>query len=121
MIGNTVQPQITAIASRFQLFECIECATAIRQFLVKQGISGSQVTLFTGSVKNPLCNIYHERLQQNISVNGRHTAIAVEIAGQELMFDNLNPEGISKVNWMRDFYCPIQDFGGNFQITETAF
>ncbi len=29
------------------------------------------------------------------------------------MFDNLHPEGIPKVDWMKEFYCPVQNFGGN--------
>jgi hypothetical protein len=60
---------------------------ALRQFLIDQNISGKQVSLFTGSTEDPFCNIYHERLRQNISINGRHEAIAVEIDGQELIFD----------------------------------
>ncbi|MGG6269074.1 hypothetical protein ACQ4M3_32900 [Leptolyngbya sp. AN03gr2] len=33
--------------------------------------------LFTGNTQKPFCNIYCDRLNQNISINGRHTAIAV--------------------------------------------
>ncbi|MEH1912706.1 papain fold toxin domain-containing protein [Nostoc sp.] len=51
----------------------------MRQLLIDQNISGKQVSLFTGSTEEPFCNIYHKRLQQNISINGRHEAIAVEI------------------------------------------
>ncbi|MEH2241796.1 papain fold toxin domain-containing protein [Nostoc sp.] len=65
--------------------------------------------------------IYRERLRQNISINGRHEAIAVEIDGQKLIFDNIHPEGISRVDWINNLYCPAQDLGGNFQITKTDF
>jgi hypothetical protein len=41
--------------------------------------------------------------------------------GQELIFDNIHPEGISRVNWINNLYCVIQDLGGEFQITETEF
>ena len=84
-------------------------------------IPGREINLFTGSTEDPFCNIYHEVLQQNISINGRHYAIAVEIDGQELIFDNIHPEGISRVNWINNLYCVIQDLGGEFQITETEF
>lgn len=87
-----------AIAEQFQIFESVSCAVALREFLIAYNIPGKQVSLFTGSTEDPFCNIYHERLQQNISINGRHEAIAVEIDGQELMFDNIHPEGISRVN-----------------------
>ena len=113
--------QITAIAEGFQLFECIQCATAIEQFLIAQNVHGKIVTIDTGSSKKPFGNIYHDRLQQNISTNGRHVAIAVEINSQELIFDNIHPEGISRSEWLNNLYSPIQDLGGDFQITETYF
>jgi hypothetical protein len=113
--------QITAIASRFQLFECVECASAIRQFLIRQNLPGKQISLFTGTTEKPFCNIYHDRLGQNISLNGRHEAISVEVEGQELVFDNIHPQGISRVNWINNFYSPIQDLGQNFQVAETEF
>jgi len=118
---SNLRQQITEIASRFRLFECIDCATAIRQFLIEQNIPGMQISLFTGSTEEPFCNIYHDRLQQNISLNGRHTAIAIAIEQQELIFDNIHPEGISRVDWIGNLYCPVQDLGGSFQITETEF
>ncbi|MBE9036694.1 papain fold toxin domain-containing protein [aff. Roholtiella sp. LEGE 12411] len=114
MTKASLHSQLSAIAEQFPIFECVPCAIALRQFLIDQNISGKQVSLFTGSTEDPFCNIYHERLQQNISINGRHEAIAVEIDGQEL-------KGISRVDWINNLYCPAQDLGGNFQITETEF
>lgn len=121
MNDSELHQQIAAIANQFHLFECAECATAIQQFLITQSIPGKTISLFTGSTKEPFCNIYHERLQENISTNGRHQAIAVEINGQELIFDNIHPAGISRVEWMNNLYCPIQDLGADFQIAETEF
>jgi len=120
-MNDELRQQITAIANRFHLFECIECAAAIQQFLMMQNIPGKSISLFTGSTKEPFCNIYHDRLQENISTNGRHQAIVVEIDGQELIFDNIHPTGISRVDWIKNLYCPIQDLGANFQIIETEF
>lgn len=116
-----MRDKLSAIASSFKIFECVSCAISLRQFLIEQNISGKQISLFTGSKEDPFCNIYHERLQKNISINGRHEAIAVEIDGQELIFDNIHPEGIVRVEWINNLYCPAQDLGGNFQITETEF
>ncbi|MBN3924907.1 papain fold toxin domain-containing protein [Nostoc sp. NMS4] len=121
MSKTSLHCKLSAIAAKFQIFECIPCAIALRQFLIDQNISGKQISLFTGSTEDPFCNIYHERLRQNISINGRHEAIAVAIDGQELIFDNIHPEGISRVDWINNLYCPAQDLGGNFQITETEF
>jgi hypothetical protein len=121
MSNANLRRQLNAIAEKFPIFECVACAIALRKFLISQKIVGKQISLSTGTTEDPFCNIYHERLQQNISINGRHEAIAVEIDGQELIFDNIHPEGISRVDWINNFYCPAQDLGGNFQIIETEF
>jgi hypothetical protein len=116
-----LKQRIKAIAEGFPIFACFDCAATIRNFLISQAIPGNQLFLATGSAQKPFCNIYCDRLQQNISVNGRHTAIAIVVNGQELVFDNIHPEGISRVEWVQSFYSPIQDLGQDFQITETAF
>lgn len=113
--------QIASIASSFQIFECVQCADAIKSFLSEQGICGKQIKLFTGSTEEPFCNIYHEILNQNISTNGRHEAIVLEIEGKELVFDNIHPQGVLRVDWINNLYCPIKDIGGDFQITEIDF
>ncbi|MEI1378319.1 papain fold toxin domain-containing protein [Nostoc sp. UHCC 0926] len=106
MIKASIHSQLSAIAQQFPIFECVPCAIALRQFLIDQNISGKQITLFTGSTEDPFCNIYHKRLRQNISINERHEAIAVEIDGQELIFDNIHSDGISRVDWINNLYCP---------------
>ena len=116
-----LQPEITTIAENFPIFSCFDCADAIRNFLIDRNISGKQLILFTGTTQKPFCNIYSDRLQQNISVNGRHTAIALIINGQERIFDNIHPQGISRLEWVNSFYSPIQDLGQSFQITEIEF
>ncbi|MGK7874478.1 MAG: papain fold toxin domain-containing protein [Xenococcaceae cyanobacterium] len=62
-----------------------------------------------------------DELQKAISTNGWHQAIVVEIDDLELIFDNIHPTGISRVDWIKNRYCPIQDLGADFQITETEF
>ncbi len=113
--------QIANIARRFQLFQCIQCADAIREFLVINGIRGKQIVLFTGSNEDPYGNIYHEVIQQNISINGIHQGIAVELSGEELIFDNINHQGVSRRAWLENLYCVAKETGGDFQITETDF
>ncbi|NER25150.1 MAG: hypothetical protein F6J86_03410 [Symploca sp. SIO1B1] len=121
MKDTDLREKLSAIARQFKVFECVLCAEALRQFLSSQSRSGWQISLFTGSTEDPFCNIYHENLQRNISVNGRHEAIAIMIEGQEVVFDNLHPEGLPRASWIENFYCPIQDLGGNFEITESKF
>ncbi len=121
MYDSGLRQQIASIASSFQIFECVQCAEAIKRFLIEQGIFGQQINLFTGSTEDPFCNIYHEILKQNISTNGQHQAIVLEIEGEELVFDNIHPQGVSRVNWINNLYCPIKDIGGDFQITKIDF
>ncbi|OKH56361.1 hypothetical protein NIES2101_00855 [Calothrix sp. HK-06] len=121
MSNSELRRQITAIASHFPLFKCVECAVAIKIFLVELGIQGKQIKIYTGSTEEPYCNIYHEVLQENISTNGRHEAIAVCINGEEVIFDNIHPQGIARIDWLNNLYCPIIDIGGDFIITEIDF
>jgi hypothetical protein len=72
-----LQQVITAIAENFPIFSCFECASAIQSLLTKREISGKQLILSTGSAQKTFCNIYCDRFNQNISINGRHTEIAV--------------------------------------------
>ena len=84
--------------------------------------SGKHIKLFTGDTKKPFCNIYHEKLKQNISVNGRHEAISVMINNGEFIFDNVHPQGVfPAAEWIYNFHFPGQDIGLSFQITEESF
>ena len=121
MVLNSISKLLTELTQELYLSECIQCAEAIKQFLIKQGISGQHIKLFTGSVEDPFSNIYHEVLKQNISTNGRHEAIAVNINNEELIFDNLHPQGILRQDWINNLYSPINDMDEDFQITEVDF
>jgi hypothetical protein len=55
MNGSELHQQINKLAQEFHLFECIQSAEAIKQFLIKQGIGGQPIQLFTGQV------IYRQR------------------------------------------------------------
>lgn len=119
--NDELQQQLTEVASRFKLFECTACAQAIREFLIQRGVPGKQVKLYTGRAKGKYGNIYHDGLGKNISTNGRHEGIAVEIEGVEIIFDNIHQEGITREEWMSKFYCVTLDLGGEFEVTEIEF
>ncbi len=118
MSKEKIRQQIAKIASQFSIFQCTECAEEIQQFLIKNNLRGKRIKINTGSSEEPLGNIYHDGLQQNISTNGKHQGIAVVIDGEELIFDNINHQGIPRKIWLNNLYCPIKDFGYDFQITE---
>jgi hypothetical protein len=118
VFDEQLRRQVASIAGCFQIFECIQCAEAIEQFLKTQGIRGKLIRISTGSSEEPFGNIYHEGLQQNIATNGQHEGIALTIEDIELIFDNIHHQGIPRRIWLNNFYCPIKDLGGNFQIEE---
>ncbi|NJR52598.1 MAG: hypothetical protein HC780_26530 [Leptolyngbyaceae cyanobacterium CSU_1_3] len=113
--------QLKQIASNFSMFEYVSCASAIQLHLVARGIRGKQVMLCTGSARGKYGNIYHDGLQRNISTNGRHVAIAVEVGGQEMMFDNIHSAGILRQAWASSFYCLVIELGGCFEVNEVEF
>ncbi|NCJ06949.1 hypothetical protein GS597_10595 [Synechococcales cyanobacterium C] len=120
--SNTeLRQQIRQIASSFGMFECVSCANAIQSYLVARGIRGKQVRLHTGSARGKYGNIYHDGLQRNISTNGRHVAIALEVGGQEMMFDNIHPEGILRQVWTSSFHCLAVELGSHFEVDEIEF
>jgi len=121
MIHDELRQEISEIASKFKLFECNNCALSIQDFLIQRGISGKKVKIYTGSAKRKYGNIYHDDLGQNIATNGRQEAIAVQINGEELIFDNIHNQGIPKQEWFEKFYCLAMDLGGQFEITEIEF
>ncbi|WP_293122399.1 papain fold toxin domain-containing protein [Microcoleus sp. bin38.metabat.b11b12b14.051] len=120
-MNDELRQEIAEIASKFKLFECKACALSIQEFLIQRGISGKKVKIYTGSAKGKYGNIYHDDLGQNIATNGRHEGIAVKIDGEELIFDNIHNEGISKQEWLEKFYCLALDLGGEFEIAEIEF
>ncbi|MEM9276616.1 MAG: papain fold toxin domain-containing protein [Cyanobacteria bacterium P01_F01_bin.143] len=118
---NELHQQITSIANSFKVFECKACAKAIQDLLTYQGISGKLIKLYTGREKGKYGNIYHEKLKRNIATNGCHQGVAVEFSGVELIFDNLHPQGITRKEWLNNFYCIAIDLGSGFEITEIEF
>lgn len=119
--GAEIRQQITKIASRYKIFKCVECAAAIKKFLIKQGIHGTHIKVDTGSSDGYMGIIYHLVVQEQIALNGHHEGIVVVIDGQELVFDNIDHEGVPKEVWLQNLYSPIMDMGEKFQIVETDF
>jgi Papain fold toxin 2 len=118
---DELRQNITQVASRFGLFECDTCAQAIMEFLLTRQIKGKQIKLYTGSAKGKYGNIYHDGLGRNIATNGRHEGIAIEIGGQEIIFDNIHHQGIARETWIANLHCLALDLGGNWEVTEIEF
>lgn len=78
-----------------ELGECWDCAKAIRDALKQAGCSGEILEL-TGSV-----HMLSKRtgLDKSVKENGRHFGVLVD----ELVFDNIDPTGLSEGDWVDDF------------------
>ena len=121
MIGDKLRQEISEVADDFQLFECENCALRIQDFLTRRGISGKKIKIYTGNAKGKYGNIYHDDLGQNIATNGRHEGVIVQINEEEIGFDNIHNQGITKQEWLRKFYCLQMDLGGQFEVLEIEF
>ncbi|MEA5593713.1 papain fold toxin domain-containing protein [Rivularia sp. UHCC 0363] len=119
--STEIRQQITIIASRFKMFECVECAQTVKKFLIESKIVGKQIKLYTGSTEGYYGNIYHDGIQAVISTNGRHEGILIELDIQEIVFDNIDNQGVTKEVWLQNLYSPILDIGEEFQVTEIDF
>lgn len=118
---DKLHQEITKIAKTFKIFQCQPCTISIQEFLMRKGKSGKLIKLYTGQEYGKYGNIYHDKLQKNIATNGNHQGIGVMINNEELIFDNLHPQGITRQEWFNNFYCISMDLGNGFQITEIEF
>ena len=113
--------EVIRIASGFGIFDCIPCARAVKEFLVRQGVQGKHIKLDTGSQDPLYGRIYDDSVGELIATTGHHEGIAIEVDGEEVVFDNIHFEGIPRSVWMQNLYSPILETGGEFQITEIDF
>jgi hypothetical protein len=116
--------QLREIASSFDNFYCVECAQALKDYLINQKIPGKRIKLYTGAGEDDRNNfIYDDNIPvEVISENGRHEGITIVINGEEMVFDNHHHDGLSRDVWMAN----LQFFGKihlrqEFQVTEEAF
>jgi hypothetical protein len=66
--------------------------------------------------------IYDLRRGQQIATNGYHEGIAITIDGEEIIFDNIDYQGVSRQEWLDNLTSPTVELGiGGFQITEEEF
>lgn len=115
--------QIKEIIRKYKNLECVECAQAIQEYLISQGISGKRIKLYTGSAIGRNSYIYDESVSGDaISFNGRHQAIAIILNEVEIIFDNHHPDGLNREEWLPNllFYNKLY-YGQQFEITEEEF
>jgi hypothetical protein len=118
---DIIYQQIIAIASSYGIFDCIPCARAIKEFLIRQSIHGKHIKINTNSQDPIYGRIYDDSIGELIATTGHHEGVIIEINNLELVFDNIHHQGITRLNWIQNLYSPILDAGLEFQITETYF
>jgi rRNA processing protein Krr1/Pno1 len=115
--------QIRAIVSGYKNFMCVECAEAIKDYLIAQGIKGKHLKLYTGAATGANCYIYDDSIPgEAISVNGHHEGITIVINNIEMVFDNHHPDGVPRNEWMENllFQGKIH-YGQYFELREEEF
>jgi hypothetical protein len=75
-----------------KIFKCKEYAQSLKKMMEKKGIAGELLEL------KSLRFIWSNKLGKNIAENGEHMAIKVD----DMIFDNLNPDGIKFEKWAED-------------------
>ena len=97
--------ELREIARGYANFECIDCALAMRKYLVDRGIDGNLIKISTGANLDPRnFFLYDDSVPGDaISESGYHEGICITIDGQEIAFDNHHPEGILKTEWLSNF------------------
>ncbi len=90
------------------MFACKDLARHMERNLVGKNVQGKRICLKSQA------GIWSDRLRTNITDTGDHVAIQVG----ELVFDNLNPDGIPLSEWINDFGGPsfVQPSGQGAQI-----
>ena len=81
-----IRQEVTKIASRYVVFQCVECSQAIKEFLIARNVSGKQIKLDLGRRDLPWSVIYDLRREQQIATNGYHEGIVIVIDCQEIVF-----------------------------------
>ncbi|MEG4322149.1 MULTISPECIES: papain fold toxin domain-containing protein [unclassified Microcoleus] len=96
--------EIGAIVSQYDILKCDLCAKAVLKWIAENGISGKLLKLKTKYREEFILSTRLERSEgtnESITTNGTH--YGVEVRG--LVFDNLSTEGLSREDWVNDFYC----------------
>jgi len=119
---DDIRQQIAKIASRYGVFQCIDCSQALKEFLIARNLNGKKIKLDLGRQDLPWAVIYDLRRQQQIATNGYHEGISITIDREEIIFDNIDHSGVNRQEWLQNLTSPTLELGmGSFQIIEEEF
>ncbi|MGB3759526.1 MAG: papain fold toxin domain-containing protein [Rivularia sp. (in: cyanobacteria)] len=101
--------EVGKITAKFELYKCEECAKAVMLWLQENDIQGKVILIRTKKRKEYYIlstRLERRGINESITLNGKH--YGVEVRG--LVFDNLSTEGLIREYWIKDFYCPSEQF-----------
>jgi hypothetical protein len=102
-MSPTDPESIAAQAARgFSLYQCVDCAAAVRAALLAAGYHGEVVELRSAGLWPFMVSMRYDGGQQSITLNGRHMGVRVN----DRVFDNLHPDGMPYSDWLADKDAP---------------
>ena len=110
MSDEEIYQQIGEIVRKFTLFQCAECAQAVKQWLKENNITGTLLKITPAYGGLFMVSERWKAGSEAITQNGLHYAI--EVRGR--VFDNLSTFGLPRNEWIKGFDCP----GSTFKIEE---
>ncbi|NEQ49270.1 MAG: hypothetical protein F6K11_03930 [Leptolyngbya sp. SIO3F4] len=110
MTQDEVFEKIAAISANYTVFQCVECANAIKKWLKDNNIGGIHLQIVAvGRIKFIVSQRWNSGIS-SIAQTGIHQGI--ETYGK--VFDNLGAEGLNRDQWVDDFDCA----SGEFEVIE---
>ena len=101
LADKDIYREVEKITSRFDLYQCYECAMTVRQWLRDNGIESRIIELKTFYRDEDYIISDRRGGQESISMNGKHYGVKV----RGLIFDNLSDKGLTEAEWIEDFHC----------------
>lgn len=110
MPKDEVFQEIARISSGYTVFQCVDCANAVKAWLKQNNVSGIHLQISAvGRMKFIVSNRWCQG-QESIAQTGIHCGI--ETYGK--VFDNLSSHGLRREDWISDFDCA----SGEFKVVE---
>ncbi len=85
-----------SVTSKYNDFECTQCAAALIKALKKKGIEGKLIRI---EARDRVPFIYSFKVNTGITETGFHVGVQVG----DLVFDNIHKSGIHYAQWVKDF------------------
>jgi hypothetical protein len=108
LTDEEIYQEIGKIVEKFNILECDRCAKAVLKWLKQNKIEGKLIRLRTGYGEDFILSTRLEGLGIKDSITGNGTHYGVEV--KEKVFDNLSSQGMSREDWLADFYCLSEQF-----------